>query len=288
MATQSHSLRRFGAFLSALGTAAACAAMAARSSHALAEQPKQLVKDVVWNEQAADKADHSRWIYRDHDQEPGKNTVQIVVETADGEVKKTIENDGQPLNGQQEKQDEAKMRRFASDPELQEKQRQDNQQDEKKANALMAMLPDAFLWTQTEETDDTITLAFRPNPAFEPPTRDARVFAAMAGKMVVDKRAKRLRSLSGTLTAPVAFGWGLLGRLQKGGTFRVERREVGPGIWRTTATHIHINGRALIFKTIQEQEDEESSHFKPAPASLSLAQAIQMLISREAEKDIGG
>jgi hypothetical protein len=140
----------------------------------------------------------------------------------------------------------------------------------------MKMLPDAFIWTEAGQSDDSVTLDFKPNPDFKPPTRQARVFAAMAGKMVVNEKQKRLESLSGELTQPVDFGWGLLGRLQKGGTFLIERKEVAPGEWKTTGTHIHIHGRALLFKNINEQEDEETSGYKPAP-SLSLEEAANML-----------
>lgn len=258
----------------------------ARAEESPAREPsaKQLVADVVYNELRADREDHSRWIYRDHNKEPGKDVVQIVIETNAGEVKKTIEKNGRPLDAQERQQDEAKMMSFEDDPSVREKQRRGDQEDDSKARALMKMLPDAFLWTQTAENGDTVTLAFRPNPQFQPPTRDAKVFAAMAGTMVVDREAKRLKRLSGALIKDVTFGWGLLGRLQKGGTFNVEHTEIAPGIWRITGTHVHIKGKALLFKSINEQEDDETSNYKPAPPTLTVAQAIQMLNDGTAEK----
>lgn len=249
--------------------------------------PKELIKEVVHNELQADQNDHSRWIYLDHDREPGKNTVQVVVETAEGAVTKTIKKDGQPLDAEQRQKDEARIQRFESDPEVRAEKRRNSAQDDKKARALMQMLPDAFLWTRGGESDDAITLNFKPNPEFQPPTRDARVFAAMAGTLVVDRKAKRVRSVNGTLTRAVTFGWGLLGKLQKGGTFHVEHTEIAPGIWRVTRTQVHIQGHALIFKSINEQQDDETSHYKPAPPSLSLAQGVEMLNSGAAEREIG-
>ena len=59
----------------------------------------------------------------------------------------------------------------------------------------------------------------------------------------------------------VTIGWGLLGRMDEGGTFRVERREVAPGIWQIVETHVHIEGRALLFKSIGEQQDEVQTEF---------------------------
>jgi hypothetical protein len=48
-------------------------------------------------------------------------------------------------------------------------------------------------------------------------------------------------------------------------------------VWAITSTHIHIQGRALIFKSIGEQQDEVTSHYRPTPASLTLTAAAQML-----------
>jgi hypothetical protein len=99
----------------------------------------------------------------------------------------------------------------------------------------------------------------------------------MAGTMVVDTKQKRIKQLKGALTRDVNFGYGLLGKLQKGGTFEIERQQIAPGVWSITATHVHIQGHALIFKSIGEQQDEVTSHYHPTPPSLTLPGAAKML-----------
>jgi len=71
-------------------------------------------------------------------------------------------------------------------------------------------------------------------------------------------------------------GW--VGRLNAGGTFNVERRETGNRIWQIVETHVHIQGHALIFKTISEQEDDVKSEFKQLENSTTLQQAAQELM----------
>jgi hypothetical protein len=39
---------------------------------------------------------------------------------------------------------------------------------------------------------DLVTLTFRPNPNFEPPSLEARVFHGMQGEMTVDTKQERL------------------------------------------------------------------------------------------------
>ncbi len=273
-----------------MGVAAVVLAFSAVLGGAENAPPKQLVQEVMQNELRADSSDHSHWIYHDQKKTPEKSTVKMVVETANGDVEKTLEIGGRPLTPEERKQDQAKIENLVNDPAAQQKQRENREHDGDQARSLMKMLPDAFIWTEAGQNDGSVTLDFKPNPEFKPPTREARVFAAMAGKMVVNEKEKRLESLSGELTEPVDFGWGLLGRLRKGGTFLIERKEIAPGEWKTTGTHVHIHGRALFFKSIDEQEDEETSDYKPAP-SLSLEEAANMLnkgVAAKQEQPGGG
>jgi hypothetical protein len=243
-----------------------------------------LVRSVVDNELAADKNDHSRWMFRDANKRSDKSTVTLVVQTPEGDLSKTIEINGHPLTPQQQKADEQNMHRFVTDPSARQKQKRDHAQDAEKARSLTKMLPDAFLWTVTGQSGTDMTLTFKSNPNFHPPTREARVFAAMEGTMVVNTSQKRIETLKGKLTRNVNFGFGMLGKLEKGGSFDVERQQVGPGVWQMTATHIHMQGHALIFKSISEQQDEEISHYTPAPRSITLASAEKMLNDGEVAK----
>src|SRR5262249_32079017 len=112
---------------------------------------------------------------------------------------------------------------------------------------------------------------------FVPPTMESKVFAAMAGEIVVDKQQHRIQSIKGRLLSDVKFGWGLLGKMERGGTFDVERRELAPGIWQITESHVHITGHALLFKLIGEQDDEVKSEYRRVPQETTLEQAATML-----------
>lgn len=256
-------------------------------ARAEASSPHQLVRDVIYNELQASKNDHSRWMYLDADKTPAKNQVKLVVETSDGTVSKLIEINGRPPNAQEQALDQAKREKFVSDPSERDKQRKNSAQDDKQAVSLMKMLPDAFIWTEAGKSNGDVILHFTPNPAFDPPTYASRVFAAMAGEMVVDAQEKRLKILSGTLVRPVEFGWGLFGKLKQGGTFRVVHTRVAPHVWQITQTQVHIDGHILFFKSISEQQDEVTSHYKPTPPSLTLRQAADMLNDGTIARDLG-
>jgi hypothetical protein len=236
-----------------------------------------IVRTAVQTELDADRDDHSHWRYRSLYRKPEGESLYQVVETDRGQVKKKVKYNGQPLTPEQLKAEDARIQSFVHDPSQQAKQRKDGEQDDKRSENMLRMLPDAFLWKIKSDTPEAYILSFTPNPKFDAPSMESRVFAAMAGDMVVSKPASRIKTLRGTLISDVKFAYGLLGHLNKGGTFDVERSELAPGIWQITESHIHIDGRALLFKNISEQEDEVKSDFRPTPPATTLEQAATLL-----------
>lgn len=240
----------------------------------VAQDANQIVQTAVNTELAASRNDHSLWRYRDEQRDANK--VSIVVQTTKGSVKRLIEKNGQPLTAAEAQAEDARIQSTIHDAAKMAKQRRDGASDDKNAAELLNMLPTAFLWRIANENGDSITLTFSPNPDFSPPDMQSRVLSAMAGDLVVDKKQHRIKTINGKLTQDVTFGWGLLGRLKQGGTFRVERRELKPGLWQITETHVHIVGKALFFKNIGEQQDEVQTDFTQVPAGATLEQAAEM------------
>lgn len=256
-------------------------------AHAQSESAQKLVQQVINNELYYNRTDHSHWIFLDSDTTPSKSTVKLVVQTPQASVSRLIELNGKPPTPQQAAQDHAKMESVVNDPAVRAKQKKSSAHDDRQAVALMKMLPNAFLWSYAGESNGEIKLNFKPNPGFQPPTYASRVFAAMAGSMVVDAEQKRLKVLDGTVIQDVEFGWGLFGKIEKGGTFRVVRSEIAPREWEITQTHVHIQGHMLFFKSISEQEDEITSRYKRTPPTMTLREAADALASGQIAKELG-
>ncbi|MGB7266296.1 MAG: hypothetical protein WBC92_12345 [Terracidiphilus sp.] len=244
---------------------------------AYGQDAEQIVRQAVKTELAADAADHTHWLYYEVDRKPDVKVKQRVAETGTGDLRRLIAKNGVIVAKAQQR---AIMNDFIGDNAAQSKQRTAGQHDDEQASQMLGMLPQAFLWTKVGEQGNETILRFTPNPQFEPPTWEARVFAAMAGQMAVDNSQHRIVSLKGRMIHDVRFWGGLLGDLKAGGSFDVERREIGPGEWAITETHVHIEGHALIFKSISEQEDDVKRSFKELPARVSLASAETMLLAQ--------
>jgi hypothetical protein len=242
---------------------------------AQAQSPRDLVRKAVQTELVASSNDHSHWLYFEIDRQPTKTVKQWVAQAISVSLNRVIERNGKQLSDPEQRQE---MSSFINDPHAQTKQRKSGQHDDEQAAELLKILPDAFEWTKVGEQGSNIQLHFKPNPQFRAPDLEGRVFAAMEGDLVIDREQFRIVSLKGRLIHDVKIAYGLLGNLQSGGTFDVERRELSPRVWQITETHVHIEGHALIFKTISEQEDDVKSHFTQIAPSTSLQQAQNQLL----------
>jgi hypothetical protein len=230
----------------------------------------------VQNELNAINNDHTHWMYLTNTRKNGVMETEEQVETPHGDVTRLIARNGEPLTPDEQKQADEKTQQFVSDAAAQQKQRHDLDQDAHKTHDLLAMLPDALTYTYAGRQGGRTRLTFKPNPNFHPPSREAKVFHAMQGQMLIDTKEHRLVEFSGHLTRPVKFGGGLLGDLDAGGSFDVRQQEVGPGHWEISLLRVNMKGKALIFKTISVHQDESHSHFKRVPDDLTVAQAYDL------------
>jgi hypothetical protein len=246
----------------------------------------EIVRKVVHNELDADSNDHTSWMYRDVYKSPEKDIVKLVIETPQGNLSENIEDRGRPPSPEQHQADLDKMQQIVSDPALRARMKKNEEHDGQQARDMMNMLPNAFVWHVIDHANGDITLSFSPAPSFSPDSMNAKVLASMSGTLVVDEHEMRLKKLAGRLDKDVVFGWGLLGRINSGGTFEIVRQNVGSGSWQITQTHVHISGHALFFKSIGDQEDEVTSDYHRTPDGVDLNKAAEMLRNGEVAKEL--
>jgi hypothetical protein len=241
------------------------------------EPAVQLVREVVYNE-LHDHQLHGYWRYWVEHGARGPTRLEEQVETADGPLTRLVAKSGQPLSAADQESEQERLEHLLGSPHEQARRRQDYLDDEKRIGRILALLPDAFLYAYEADDGGCARLRFWPNPDYPPRSIEARIFHAMRGELAIDMRTKRLARLSGQLEENVDFGYSILGRLYKGGWFRLERTQVSPTDWKTERLEIHMNGRAFFLKTIACETSEVRGGFAPVPAGLSLATALKLLV----------
>jgi hypothetical protein len=237
------------------------------------------MKDVVANE-LTDRMEHSQWMYRIKKVVEQQTVTQLEVETKDGPVHRLLTINNAPLDSGQREQETKRQEQLVRDPSQQLAVKKQNDADELRLENFVRLLPSAFLYEYDGWDGQDRRLSFRPDPTFVPPAMESKALQSMAGTVLVSPEQKRLVRMNGHLVENVDFGFGILGRIAKGGTFEIERVQVSSTHWKTQLVDIHVNGRMLLFKTISKQQHETRSDFEFVPQDLDLRQAEALLLSR--------
>jgi hypothetical protein len=244
-----------------------------------------VVRDILQNELRAQAEDHSLWCYRKLTDKDGKQQLFAACQTKTLEIDRLMAVNGKPLTEQQWNQENQRIEQLLNNRSQLKKEKQQQHEDGEQATHLLKMLPDAFLFQQDSSEGNRITLHFTPNPTFRASGASEMVFHHMEGTLTLDFNQERLVEISGRLNSEVKFAGGLLGHLDKGGTFYVKQQEVGPGCWEMTRMDVQMNGKALFFKTISVRTRELDTDFHAVPAAASIQQ-VAALTDESNEKNL--
>jgi len=259
------------------------AAFAAAPSPQAAPAPLDaiaLVRRAVDHRLDAEKSHHPMQ-YLLHRSDERHDTTKLIVETRDGDVARLIAINGKPLGGDADRADLARLDNLAQHPEIQEHTRKNEQEETNRVNHILSLLPDALLY-QFEgmvpcPSGQCYRLSFTPNPNFNPPDLEANILTSVDGEVWIDQAQERLTRLDAHLIANVDFGWGIIGKLDKGGTVLFEQADIGGHDWEATTLKVKLTGKALMVKSLSIQITEETSHFSQVPPGVDYRKAIQLL-----------
>ena len=230
------------------------------------------------------------FMYRLNKKTPERTETREALETDAGTVARVLAINNAPLTPEQQQAESARLQEYISTPSKWTRRQKQQQEDANRVRQMVAALPQAFNYTYAgndagPDGAQLVRLSFQPNPQWTPPTRELRVYTAMQGIMWLDSASKRLVRIEAKLFRDVDFGWGILGRLYKGGSFQIEQRPLGDGRWETTKTVLDFDGKMLMLKALHIKMTETLSDFRRVPDKISLAEGIKMLQTYDPNKD---
>jgi hypothetical protein len=243
----------------------------------LPKDATQFVKDAIKHQIEADAADHTHWRYHIHREDEKGSQDRDVIDTKDGQIARTLLINGKPLTPEQRSADELRMKKLVDDPNERAKRDKRAKEDEEKVEQMFKAIPDAFIFKYEGAENGQIRLSFFPNPHYNAPTRELQVFRSMSGMIWVDRAGLRMSRLDGSLFEDVTFGWGLLGRLNKGGAFSVTQSRVGDDHWEIVSLDVKMSGHAVVFKTINVKQLQRITGFHRISDSMTISEAYQLL-----------
>jgi len=222
--------------------------------------------------------------YRLRKSSPRLISTKEIVETGDGDVARLLSINDKPLSPADEQNEQARLDGLLSDPSRQRHRKLREEGDAGIVLKLLRMLPDAYLYQYagvgsgagSGNSGTVEKFTFRPNPSFSPPDLETQALKAMTGELWIDAAEERVTRLEGHLQQDTDYGWGILGRLDKGGWIVIEQADVGGRQWRIARFTMKMNLRVL-FKTRSIDTEEEMTQYAPLPQGLSYQQAISIL-----------
>jgi hypothetical protein len=251
----------------------------------------ELVRKTVQNEIKASESPGALHMFVSYKESAHGSQTKLYCETKDAVAGMAIANDGKPLTPAQREAEQSRLEQLMNDPAELKKKRLREKEDAERVTHIVRAMPDAFVYEYDgtepatdvlgKEGDELVRLKFRPNPQYDPPTHTEQVLVGMEGTMLVDANSYRIARIDGTLYKEVAFGWGILGHLDKGGHFLVEQSDVGDGTWDVRKMSLAFTGKILLFKKLDIRSTEVLKDFRPVPRDLTFAQGVELLKKHE-------
>ena len=249
-------------------------------------QPVELIRRAVENEIKSND-EPAKYMFRQRKETPEGSQTRLLVETREAMAGMVIAYNDRPLNPEQRQGEYGRIQRFIDNPAELDRKRQKEKEDSDRVQSILKALPDAFLYeydgTETSRPgvgkpgDELLRLKFRPNPKYDPPTRVEQVLTGMEGVVLVDAQKLHIARIDGTLFKDVAFGWGILGHLDRGGHFQVDQTDVDANHWSISRMVLAFTGKILMLKNLNIKSTAIYSDFQSVPANLSFAQGVDLL-----------
>jgi len=265
--------------------------LAAQEAKLPQTSPDDLVRQTVANEVADANKPQAKFMFCSRKQTPKGSQTHLYVETSDSMAGMLVAVNDQPVSPQQQQAEQDHLAWLANNPEQLRKKHLREKEDADRTLRIVKAFPDAFRYQYVglesgdaemgKPGDQLVRLKFTPNPSYTPPSHVEQVLEGMQGFLVIDATARRIARIDGTLFRDVSFGWGILGRLDKGGHFRVQQSDVGDGTWDVTMLSLKMTGKILMFKGFSMISDETFTHFQRVPDHLTFAKGVDLLKTQQ-------
>src|SRR5215831_1260383 len=186
-------------------------------------------------------------------------------------VSHLIERDGKGIPEEERRaNDQIIAKRLAElkamTPEQRRKEEEENRKRAAENNAWLNELPDALDYKLAGEemvnSRPAWVLSCEPNKGYRAKTLRARVFEKMRGRVWIDKQEPELARADVEMFDTVSIGWGMLGRIEKGTRFFIQRTRVAKDQWLPEAQTLRFSARMLLFKSQHSEVTTRFSNFR--------------------------
>lgn len=245
------------------------------------ESAAALINQAAANEVAAlQETEYLR--YRETVEWKWGSETREVIATPEGRADRIVSFNHQPLAPDQEQKQEQRLKKLLSDPDAARHELEDQKAELKRRIALMRAFPAAFIFTPDGEEDGKLKFSFRPTGSFSPRDRETQIYRGLEGTVWVEPNQKRLTRIDGIVTRNVSFGWGVFGKLYKGGRYLIEQTRIERGVWQITRLDLDLKVRVFL-STSRLLRNEANSDFASVARGTTYKQALESLLGASSQ-----
>jgi hypothetical protein len=204
--------------------------------------------------------------------------TRSVIETPEGRADRVVLFRDEPLSSEQQAKQEHRLQKLLSDRDAVKNELQDQKAETQRRIRMVRAFPRAFFFDFAGSENGLLRFDFRPNPEFSPKDRETQMYRGMEGKVWLEPVQERIVQIQGRLVKDVSFGWGIFGRLNKGGIYEITQTQLSPGRWRITTLNVEVKGRTFFLGSFRFQRRESNSRFRRVSSGMTYTAAVQALL----------
>jgi hypothetical protein len=206
--------------------------------------------------------------------------TRTVIETQEGRTDRIVAFRDQPVTPEQQAKQQRRLEKLLSDKDAVRAELQDQRSELQRRINMIKAFPIAFIFDLVAREEGAILkFTFHPTPDFLPKDRETQMYRGMEGTVWIDVTQERIVRIEGKLVKDVSFGWGIFGKLYKGGTYEIAQTQISHGVWRITTLNVDVKGRIFVFGSFKFFRKESDSHLRATPASITYKRAVEILLA---------
>lgn len=216
------------------------------------------------------------------------DTTREVIESAQGNVARLIQRNGKPISAAEDSAERSRLNSILASPGEFLKHQQRDRAGKSYALQVIKLMPSATLYSYTPgqpqppgATSPQVVIDFRPDPAFHPPTMASELLTGLEGRVWIDTRTATMTHIHATITRPVNFGWGIVGRVYPGGHLDFEQTFVDGKRWAYSHLDENVTVREVMLRTVNDKTKMTAWNFRLLPAPVSYQDAVHALLAEQ-------
>ena len=211
--------------------------------------------------------------------------TRLVIETPEGRADRIVLFNDEPLSPDHQAKEQRRLEKLLSDRDAVKNELKAQKAETQHRIRMVKAFPKAFFFDFAGREKGLLRFDFRPDPKFSPKDRETQMYRGMEGAVWIEPEQERIVQIQGKLVKDVTFGWGIFGRLKKGGIYEITQTQLSPGRWRITGLNVDVKGRTFLVDTFRVLRKETNSRFRPVSSAMTYQAAVKALLTASAAPD---